>query len=62
MTEYDPADDARKSYDVAVEAKRQRGDTHWPERIELPHLQKNELRGRCGDAATYGLLRISPWN
>jgi hypothetical protein len=27
---YDPADDARKSYDAAVEAKRRRGDTHWP--------------------------------
>jgi len=25
---YDPADDARKSYDAAIEAKRQRGDTH----------------------------------
>lgn len=30
MSEYDPADDARKSYYAAVEAKRQRGDTHWP--------------------------------
>lgn len=26
--EYDPADDARKSYDAAIEAKRLRGDTH----------------------------------
>lgn len=26
---YDPADDARKSYDVAVEAKRKRGDKHF---------------------------------
>lgn len=28
--EYDPADDARKSYDLAVDAKRARGDAHWP--------------------------------
>lgn len=31
---YDPAEDSRKSYDAAVEAKRQRGDTTWPERTE----------------------------
>lgn len=29
---YDPADDSRKSYDAAVEAKRKRGDKHWPTR------------------------------
>lgn len=30
---YDPADDARKSYDAAIEAKRLRGDTHdWEDR------------------------------
>ncbi|WPM83118.1 hypothetical protein R5W60_21730 (plasmid) [Brucella pseudintermedia] len=51
MTEYDPADDARKSYDVAIEAKRQRGDTHWPERLEPPHPQKEQLRARCGDCS-----------
>lgn len=28
---YDPADDAKKSYDLAVQVKRERGDTHWPE-------------------------------
>ncbi|GAA4108656.1 DNA modification methylase [Aminobacter aganoensis] len=28
MSDYDPADDARKSYDAAIEAKRLRGDTH----------------------------------
>lgn len=33
MSEYDPRDDSRKSYDVAVEAKRKRGDAHWPERL-----------------------------
>lgn len=30
--DYDPAEDARRSYEAAVEAKRQRGDTHWPRR------------------------------
>ena len=39
--EYDSAADARISYDAALEAKRLRGDTHWPApiagtRIELP--------------------------
>lgn len=29
---YDPADDGRKSYEAAVEAKRKRGDRHWPKR------------------------------
>lgn len=29
---YDPADDAKKSYDLAVEVKRKRGDTTWPTR------------------------------
>ncbi|WP_247875595.1 MULTISPECIES: hypothetical protein [unclassified Brucella] len=43
MTEYDPADDSRKSYDVAVEAKRQRGDTHWPEQISAATLEKSEM-------------------
>lgn len=28
--DYSPSEDARKSYDVAIEAKRLRGDTHWP--------------------------------
>lgn len=27
--EYDPADDAKKSYDLAVETKRKRGDKHF---------------------------------
>ncbi|TIN87540.1 MAG: hypothetical protein E5X94_01485 [Mesorhizobium sp.] len=31
---YDPAADSAGSYAAAVEAKRQRGDTHWPERQE----------------------------
>lgn len=41
MTEYDPADDARKSYDVAIEAKRQRGDTHWPEQLSPQNSEKS---------------------
>ncbi|MBN9255248.1 MULTISPECIES: hypothetical protein [unclassified Mesorhizobium] len=28
---YDPAKDSAGSYAAAVEAKRLRGDTHWPE-------------------------------
>lgn len=28
--EYDPALDAKLSYDAAIEAKRRRGDAHWP--------------------------------
>lgn len=28
MSDYDPTDDARKSYDAAIEAKRLRGDSH----------------------------------
>lgn len=31
---YSRADDSRKSYDAAVAAKRERGDTHWPEPLE----------------------------
>ncbi|MCX2696361.1 zinc-ribbon domain-containing protein [Ochrobactrum chromiisoli] len=46
MTEYDPRDDSRKSYDVAVEAKRKRGDTHWPERLTPPEAKPFWLR--CG--------------
>ncbi|WP_273794610.1 hypothetical protein [Brucella intermedia] len=33
-TDYDAADDAKKCYDLAVEEKRKRGDTHWPERLQ----------------------------
>lgn len=31
---YDPQADSAGSYAAAVEAKRLRGDTHWPERKE----------------------------
>lgn len=47
---YDPADDARKCYDLAVETKRQRGDKHWPERpenLEPPHPQRKDFWMRC---------------
>lgn len=40
--EYDPADDARKSYDGAVEAKQKRGDKHWPKRASEKQLQAAE--------------------
>lgn len=49
MTEYNPRDDARKSYDVAIEAKRLRGDTHWPERDEPTATPKKEFRAQCGE-------------
>lgn len=42
--EYDPADDARRSYEAAVEAKRLRGDTHWPERAPW---KRKEIIGDC---------------
>lgn len=45
--EYDPADDARRSYEVAVEAKRLRGDTHWPERLPWRRVE------RIGGATLY---------
>lgn len=38
IIDYDPADDARKCYDLAVETKRLRGDTSWPERVPLDHV------------------------
>lgn len=34
--DYDPADDARKCYDVAIAAKKARGDKHYP----IPFSQK----------------------
>lgn len=43
MTEYDPADDARTSYDFAVEAKRQRGDKHWPKRLSPQNSEKSSM-------------------
>jgi hypothetical protein len=44
---YDPADDSRKSYDADVVAKRERGDSHWPERTERladPETEKQMKR------------------
>jgi len=31
IDDYNAADDAKKSYEVAVQTKRERGDIHWPE-------------------------------
>lgn len=40
---YDPADDARKSYDVAIETKRKRGDRHYHKPApETPALEAVE--------------------
>lgn len=43
MSEYDPAKDARDSYFAAVEAKRQRGDKHWPDKP----WKRREVIGDC---------------
>ncbi|HEU4682953.1 MAG TPA: DNA methyltransferase [Nitrospira sp.] len=44
MDEYDPAEDARKSYDAAIEAKRARGDKHdW---VVRP-WKRREVIGNC---------------
>lgn len=32
MREYDPADDSKKCYELAIQVKRERGDTQWPKR------------------------------
>lgn len=34
--EYDPAEDARKCYEVAIAAKKARGDTTYPQRPSTP--------------------------
>ncbi|MER9710196.1 hypothetical protein NKJ13_07990 [Mesorhizobium sp. M0174] len=47
MTKYDPAKDSAGSYTAAVEAKRLRGDTHWPEpreRAPDPETEKQLKR------------------
>lgn len=38
VLDYDPGKDAHDSYYAAVEAKRLRGDTSWPERLPLDHV------------------------
>lgn len=61
--DYDPAEDARLSYDVAIEAKRKRGDTHWPSACMIRVIIKdmppsaNKLRNHFVDGA--GKLRSS---
>jgi hypothetical protein len=45
--EYDPRADAVGSYYAAVEAKRLRGDTHWPaprERVADPQTEREMKR------------------
>lgn len=39
---YDPADDAAKSYEAALEAKRQRGDAHYGKRADPIEQSNNE--------------------
>lgn len=42
MTDYDPAEDARKCYDVAIESKRLRGDKHYP--VPASQKKRNKFR------------------
>ena len=44
MRDYDPADDSKKCYDLAIKVKRERGDTHWPQRDPW---QRKEVIGGC---------------
>ena len=39
---YDPADDGKKSYDLAVQVKRERGDTTWPVRASEETVQPSK--------------------
>lgn len=37
MIDYDWQDDSKKSYDLALEIKRNRGDRYWPKRESEKH-------------------------
>ncbi|WP_336057354.1 DNA-methyltransferase [Nitratireductor sp. CH_MIT9313-5] len=47
MADYDPKKDAHDSYFAAVEAKRKRGDKHWPEKDPWKRVE------RIGDVTLY---------
>lgn len=58
---YDPANDSRRSYEAAVEAKRLRGDTHWPARATdsmLPVI--GQLQDAADDRARARILLALP--
>lgn len=48
---YDPADDAKRSYDLAVEVKRERGDTTWPTRASEQPDKPTKRRSRKAEQA-----------
>ena len=41
---YNPSDDGMKSYYAAIDAKRERGDTHYPSRSPI---KRKEVIGSC---------------
>ncbi len=45
--EYDWSDDAKKSYDLAVKTKRERGDKHWPDPINPQHYTRHPSKIEC---------------
>lgn len=45
MTEYNWRDDAKKSYDLAVKVKRERGDKHWTDSPINPQHYKGHPSG-----------------
>jgi len=45
--DYDPAEDARKCYDVAIAAKRARGDNHYPIPFSQQPWKRREVIGDC---------------
>lgn len=45
--DYDPAEDARKCYDVAIAAKRARGDNHYPIPFSQQPWKRREFIGAC---------------
>lgn len=44
---YNWRDDAKKSYDLAVKTKRERGDKHWPDPINPQHYTSHPSGVEC---------------
>lgn len=57
MSEYDPQKDGEASYYAAIEAKRLRGDEHWPEKVlrgdERYRDTTADLANTCGRAGEH---------
>jgi hypothetical protein len=47
VDDYDPTEDARKCYDVAIAAKRARGDKHYPIPFSQQPWKRREVIGDC---------------